>query len=237
MVEESSSIMVNDVWEVVSMPHDRSMVGSRWIYKVKYVADHNVEKYKARFVGKGYAQKKGINYEETFALVAKYTSIRIMISLAAQIGIIQAHQRLQEEPSHKIRHEGFGTDALFPGVGRLEAEGQLIGSLMYLVNIRLDICYIVNTLSQFMVEHKRAHWETTKHVLRRRMEATNIFLDNQSCIKLSENPIFHHQSKHIDIKCHFVKDYVQRGAVQLRCIPIGEQVVDILTKALKKNKV
>lgn len=43
---------------------------------------------------------------------------------------------------------------------------QLIGSLMYLVNTRLDICYAVNSLSQFMVEPKRVHWTTTKHVLR-----------------------------------------------------------------------
>ena len=62
------------------------MVGSRWIYKIKYVADGSVEKYKARFVAKGYAQKEGIDYEETFATVARYTSIRTEISLAAQMG-------------------------------------------------------------------------------------------------------------------------------------------------------
>eukprot|EP00253_Pinus_taeda_P031627 PITA_31627 len=44
---------------------------------------------------------------------------------------------------------------------------QLIGSLMYLVNTRPDICYVVNTLSQFMVEPKRAHWAAAKHVLRK----------------------------------------------------------------------
>ena len=74
--------MVNDVWEVVSRPEDRFVVGSRWIYKIKYVADDNIEKYRARFVAKGYAQKEGIDYEETFAPVARYTSIRTMISLA-----------------------------------------------------------------------------------------------------------------------------------------------------------
>jgi hypothetical protein len=43
---------------------------------------------------------------------------------------------------------------------------QLIGSLMYLVNTRPDICFPVNTLSQFMVEHRRVHWVAAKHVLR-----------------------------------------------------------------------
>ena len=85
-VEEYSSIMMNDVWEVVPRPEDRSVVGSRWIYKIKYVADGSIEKYKARFVAKGYTEKKGIDYEETFAPVARYTSIRSVISLAAQMG-------------------------------------------------------------------------------------------------------------------------------------------------------
>lgn len=50
--------MVNDVWEVVPRPQDRSMVGSRWIYKIKYTADDSVEKYKATFVAKGYNLSK-----------------------------------------------------------------------------------------------------------------------------------------------------------------------------------
>ena len=69
-----------------------------------------------------------------------------------------------------------------------------------------------------------------------KMEATSILCDNQSCIKLSENPVFHDRSKHIDIKCHFMRDYVQSGAVQLQYTPTGEQVADILTKALGKTK-
>eukprot|EP00253_Pinus_taeda_P011451 PITA_11451 len=71
MVEEYNSIMVNDVWEVVRRPQDRPVVGSRWIYKIKCAADDNVEKYKAKFVAKGYAQKEGIDYKETFTLVAR----------------------------------------------------------------------------------------------------------------------------------------------------------------------
>ena len=70
----------------MSRPQDRSVVGSRSIYKIKYVADNSVEKYKARFMAKGYVQKEGIDYEETFAPVARYTSIRTVISLAAQMG-------------------------------------------------------------------------------------------------------------------------------------------------------
>ena len=82
MVEEYSSIMTNNVWEVVPRPQNRSVVGSRWIYKIKYATDGSIEKFKARFVAKGYVEKEGIECEETFAPVARYTSIRSVISLA-----------------------------------------------------------------------------------------------------------------------------------------------------------
>ena len=81
MVEEYSSIMTNNVWEVVLRPQDKLVVGSRWIYNIKYVVDDNIEKFKAKFVAKGYAQKEGIYYEETFAPVACYNYIRSVISL------------------------------------------------------------------------------------------------------------------------------------------------------------
>ena len=86
MVEENDSIMKNQEWEVVPRPQGKKVVGSRWIYKVKHAADGSVEKYKARFVAKGFSQKEGIDYEETFTLVARYSSIRTIISLAAEMG-------------------------------------------------------------------------------------------------------------------------------------------------------
>jgi hypothetical protein len=69
------------------------------------------------------------------------------------------------------------------------------------------------------------------------LEPTTIHCNNQSCIKLSENPVFHDKSKHIKIKYHFIKDRVQKGAVKLRHISTDEQILDILTKPLVKAKV
>ena len=86
MVEAYSSIMHNDVWDIVPRPIDRVVVGSRWIYKIKHDADGSIKKYKERFMEKGFSQKEGIDYEETFAPIAKYTSIRVVISLATQMG-------------------------------------------------------------------------------------------------------------------------------------------------------
>ena len=82
--EEYQSIMKNDVWEVVPKPEGKSVVTSKWIYKIKNTADGSIEKYKARYVACGFSQKEGIDYEETFAPVARYTSIETIMALAAK---------------------------------------------------------------------------------------------------------------------------------------------------------
>jgi hypothetical protein len=83
MEEENQSIMKNDVWDIVLRPKGKSVVTSKWIHKIKHTADGSIEKYKAQFVARGFSQKEGVDYEETFAPVAKYTSIRTIISLAS----------------------------------------------------------------------------------------------------------------------------------------------------------
>jgi hypothetical protein len=68
------------------------------------------------------------------------------------------------------------------------------------------------------------------------MEATMILCDNQSCIKMTENPVFHDKSKHIEIRYHYIHDMVQRGAVKLQYVGTDEQVADVLTKPLSRVK-
>ena len=70
----------------------------------------------------------------------------------------------------------------------------------------------------------------------RELRPTMIYCDNQSCIQLSENPVLHDRSKNIEIKYHFIRDYVQIGAVSLQYISTDKQVADILTKSLGRCK-
>ena len=97
MVEEYDSIVKNSAWEVVPRPFDKSLVGSRWIYKVKQDADGSVEKYKARFVARGFSQIEGIDYDETFAHVARYSSIRSILALSAHMGWRIHHMDVKNE--------------------------------------------------------------------------------------------------------------------------------------------
>jgi hypothetical protein len=71
---------------VVSRPKGKSVVTSRWLYKTKYAADGNIEKHKARSVARGFSQIEGVDYDETFAPVARYTYIQRIIDIAAEMG-------------------------------------------------------------------------------------------------------------------------------------------------------
>ena len=85
MTKEYQSIMKNDVLNIVPKPENKSVVSSKWIYKKKHASDGSIEKYKERFVARGFSQKEGINYEEKFSLVARYTSIRTIMALASMM--------------------------------------------------------------------------------------------------------------------------------------------------------
>jgi hypothetical protein len=66
MMEEYHSIMKNDVWEIIMRPEGKSVVTSKWIYNIKHASYGNIEKYKAMFVARGFSQKEGVDYEDTF---------------------------------------------------------------------------------------------------------------------------------------------------------------------------
>jgi Reverse transcriptase (RNA-dependent DNA polymerase) len=73
------------VYEVVPWPKDQKVMGSKWVFCIKWGPDGNVQKYKACMVAQGFTQIKGLDYDETFVLVAKFTSFHILLALAAQL--------------------------------------------------------------------------------------------------------------------------------------------------------
>eukprot|EP00253_Pinus_taeda_P003201 PITA_03201 len=429
MNEEYESIMKNNIWDLVPRPQDKTVVTSKWLYKINHGADKSVEKYKARFVACGFSQKEGIDYDEVFAPITRYTTIRSIIALVAsqgwnlhQMDVKTAflHGSIKEEvyveqpkgfeihnrESHICRlkkalyglkqaprawYEGIdsylmklgfteseanpnlhfkveddkplilllyvddlfltGVDTIIhkcnkelaskfemkdrglmhyflglevwqkpgeiflsqgkymvkilerlgmvdykplttlmdldfkklcsivvgPALGNATEYRQLIGALMFLVNSCPDICFAVNTLSQHMVEPLHSHWignlvdrkstsrccfsldsasiswmsrkqksmslstaeaeyiaasmsscevvwlrKLFSEVFGYTLDTTVILCDNQSGIRLSENPVFHDRSKHIDIRYHFIRDMVQRGAIRLHHIDTDE---------------
>ena len=68
---------------MTALPFSKSAVGCKWVYKIKIRADGSVESYKACLVAKGFTQEYGIDFKETFALVARLTFVRSLLTIVA----------------------------------------------------------------------------------------------------------------------------------------------------------
>ncbi|KAH9803716.1 hypothetical protein KPL71_001892 [Citrus sinensis] len=115
MQEEIEALHKNKTWELIPLPHGRKAIGNKWVYKIKRDGNDQVERYRARLVVKGYAQKEGIDFNEIFSPVVRLTTVRIVLAMCAtfdlhleQLDVKTAflHGELEEE-IYMLQLEGF----------------------------------------------------------------------------------------------------------------------------------
>ena len=83
MTEELDALSRNRTWDLVDLPPKKSVVGCKWVFKIKTRSDRSIKRYKARLVAKGFTQEYDIDYEETFAPVTRLSFVRTLLVVAA----------------------------------------------------------------------------------------------------------------------------------------------------------
>ncbi|MCO5581578.1 hypothetical protein L7F22_035466 [Adiantum nelumboides] len=86
MQQEIDSIHKNHTWDLVDLPTGKKPIGTKWVFKVKRKQDGSVDRYKARLVAKVYAQRKGIDYDETFAPTSRASTVKSLVAIVAHHG-------------------------------------------------------------------------------------------------------------------------------------------------------
>jgi len=101
MEEEMDSLAKNNTKDLVELPKGRSVVGCKWVFKLKRKVDGSIERYKARLVAKGYSQVEGIDFREIFSQVVKLVSIHTMLALTTLLNL----ELEQLDVKKKILHD------------------------------------------------------------------------------------------------------------------------------------
>jgi hypothetical protein len=105
MDTEYGALIKNNTWHLVPRDDIKNIIDSKWVYKIKRKSDGTIDRYKARLVVKGFKQRYGIDYEDTFSPVVKAATIRIILSVAVSRGWCLRQLDVQNAFLHRVLEE------------------------------------------------------------------------------------------------------------------------------------
>nr|GEU76037.1 hypothetical protein [Tanacetum cinerariifolium] len=223
------------VWELVDKPFGKSIIRLKWLWKNKKDEDQTVIRIKARLVAKGYAQEEGIDFEESFALVACLEAVWIFIAYAAHksfpiyqmdVKMTFLNGPLKEEvyvaqpdrfvnPDHPKKGSSFDVTAFsdVDHVGCIDSRKSTFEGIQFLGD-------------------KLVSWMSKKQ----NYTAMSSAEAKYSAIAISCNSVQHSRTKHIHTRYHFIKEQVENGIIELYFVRTEYQLADLFTKALPEDR-
>nr|GEV71461.1 putative reverse transcriptase domain-containing protein [Tanacetum cinerariifolium] len=232
MQEELHQFDRLQVWELVDKPFGKSIIKLKWLWKNKKDEAQTVIHNKARLVAKGYAQEEGIDFEESFALVARLEAIRIFIAYAAHksFPIFQMDVKTDflngplKEEVYVAQPDGF-VDLDHPEklsnadhTGCIDSRKSTSGGIQFLGD-------------------KLVSWMSKKQNCTAMSSAEAEYMAlSASSIAISCNPVQHSRAKHIHTQYHFIKEQVENGIIELYFVRTEYQLADMFAKALPEDR-
>ncbi|GKA84057.1 copia protein [Tanacetum coccineum] len=239
-----------------------TIIGTKWVFRNKLDKNGVVSRNKARLVAQGYNQQEGIDYDETYAPVARLESIRILLAYACALDFKLSQMDVKSafltgfinEEVYVAQPPGFINSAKPNHVYRLKKAlyrlkqapkawyDRLKAFLIkrdYTMGMKQTALAISTTEAEYVSAGKacqQALW--IKQALLDygiRLDDIPIMCDNKRAIDLSKNPVQHSRTKHIEIHHHFLRDNVQKGNISTEKVSSEDNIADILTKPLKRE--
>ncbi|GJT13039.1 retrovirus-related pol polyprotein from transposon TNT 1-94 [Tanacetum coccineum] len=245
MQEELNQFIDNDVWELVPQPRNMTIIGTKWVFRNKLDENGIVSRNKARLVAQGYNQQEGIDYDITYALVARLESIRILLAYACALDF-----KLFQMDVKSAFLNGFINEEVYvaqpPGFIDFEKPDhvyKLKKALYGLKQAPKAWHYALRIMTALAISSTKAKYVSAGKACQQALWMKQAFIDydilimcdNKDAIDLSKNPVQHSRNKHIKIRHHFLRDNVQKGHISIKKVPSVENIADILAKPLKRE--
>ncbi|GJW57300.1 ribonuclease H-like domain-containing protein [Tanacetum coccineum] len=239
MNDEMHDLYKNDTWFLTDLCAGRKPIGSKWVFRIKYKSDGEIERYKARLVAKGFGQKEGIYYEETFSPVVKMGTVRCLLSLAVQnnwnifqmdINNAFLYGDLNEEV-YMLHPPGFFNPS-DNKVCRLKKSSKALKEAVFFDSDWAKCPVTRRSVSGYyvFVNDCLVSWKSKKQATLSKSSAEVEYRSMTAAT--SSNPVMHEKTKHFDIDVHLVKENVSSSLIKTLKVDSKENMADILTKAL-----
>ncbi|GJY73692.1 retrovirus-related pol polyprotein from transposon TNT 1-94 [Tanacetum coccineum] len=240
MQEEIHEFERLEVWELVSCLDKVMLIKLKWIYKVKTDEFGGVPKNNTRLVTQGFKQEEGIDFEESFAPVARIEAIRIFVANTANKNMTIYQMDIKTAfLNGELKEEAKPTEKHLHAVKRIfrYLKGTINMGLWYSKDIDMSLTAYLDA------DH--AGCQDTRHSISGSAQFLDygfhfnkipLYYDNKSAIALCCNNVQHSRAKHIDVRYHFKKEQVENGIVELYFVRTEYQLADIFTKPLPRQR-